>query len=116
MTTANSGFVADSGVQKHSAGDHFPITTYSVGGYPRRENDAYWVICHPAGTKRWCYTSGYRDRVMENFRLADEATTGLDFNVVSERTAFEIALLAVERDSDFKGNKLNEFGRGGVLA
>jgi histidinol phosphatase-like PHP family hydrolase len=90
------------------------ITHYSVGGYPRKENDAYWVICHPAGTKRWCWTSGYRDRVIENFRLADEATSGLDFNTVSERTAFEIALLAVERDSEFNGSLLDENGKGGV--
>jgi len=104
MTKANSGFVADSGVQAHSAGSDFPITHYSVGGYPRNENDAYWVVCHPAGTKRWCWTSGYRDKVIENFKLADEATEGLDFNVVSERTAFEIALIAVENRSNFRGD------------
>ncbi len=115
MTKANNGFVADSGIQQHGAGSDFPITHYSVGGYPRNENDAYWVICHPAGTKRWCYTSYYRDKVIESFKLADKATAGLDFNVVSERTAFEIALLAVERDSDFKGNLLDENGKGGPL-
>ncbi len=112
MKDSHNGFAAG-GVQQHSAGSDFPITTYSVGGYPRNENDAYWVICHPAGTKRWCWTSVYRDRVIENFKLADEATAGLNFNVVSERTAFEIALLAIERDSDFKGNLLDENGKGG---
>jgi len=114
MTKANSGFVADSGVQQHSAGSDFPITHHSVGGYPRKENDAYWVICHPAGTKRWCWTSAYRDRVIENFKLADEATAGLDFTVVSERTAFEIALFAIERGSEFKGSLLDENGKGGA--
>ncbi len=92
------------------------ITIHSVGGYPRNENSAYWVITHPAGTKRWCWTSGYRDKVVKNFELADEATAGLNFHTVSERTAFEIALLAIERTSEFKGSKLNEFGNGGVLA
>ena len=104
MTKANSGFVADSGVQAHSAGSDFPITHYSVGGYPRIENDAFWVVCHPAGTKRWCFTPNYRDVIIANFKRADEATEGLDFNVVSERTAFEIALLTVEKGSYFKGN------------
>ena len=104
MTKANSGFVADSGVQAHSAGSDFPITTYSVGGYPRNENDAFWVVCHPAGTKRWCFTAGYRDNVIANFKEADAATNGLDFTAVSERVAFEIALIAVEKDSNFKGN------------
>ena len=79
------------------------ITHYSVGGYPGVNNFAFWVICHPAGTKRWCWTSCFRDDIIANFKKADEATRGLDFNVVSERTAFEIALLAVEKDSDFKG-------------
>ena len=104
MTKANSGFVADSGIQAHSAGSDFPITTYSVGGYPSWANDAFWVVCHPAGTKRWCMTVGYRDEVIANFKEADAATDGLDFSKVSERTAFEIALLVVEKDSDFKGN------------
>ena len=104
MTKANSGFVADSGVQAHSAGSDFPITHYSVGGYPRNENDAFWVVCHPAGTKRWCFTAKYRDEIIANFKKADEATKGLDFNVVSERTAFEIALLAAEKNNYFKGS------------
>ena len=104
MTKANSGFVADSGVQAHSAGSDFPITTYSVGGYPRWGNDAFWVVSHPAGTKRWCFTCDYRDRVIANFKKADAATNGLDFRKVSERVAFELALLAVEKDSDFKGS------------
>tara|TARA_R100001198_G_C5112923_1_gene139516 strand:- start:185 stop:526 length:342 start_codon:yes stop_codon:yes gene_type:complete len=111
MTKANSGFVADSGVQKHSAGDDYPITHYCVGDYPRIENDGYWVIQHPAGTKRWCFTAGYRDEVIANFKEADKATEGLDFNVVSERTAFELALLAVEKGSDFPGHKLGHDGK-----
>ncbi len=89
------------------------ITIHSVGGYPRKENRAYWVITHSAGTKRWCWTSDYRDKVVKNFELADEATTGIDFNTISERTAFEIALLAIERDSEFKGSQLDENGKGG---
>ena len=51
MTKAHEGFAAG-GVQKHSAGDDFPITNYSVGGYPRPGNGCYWVVSHPAGTKR----------------------------------------------------------------
>jgi hypothetical protein len=113
MTKANSGFVADSGIQAHSAGSDFPITTYSVGGYPRYENDAFWVVCHPAGTKRWCFTVGYRDEVIADFKDADAVINGLDFHTVSERVAFEIALLAVEKDSDFKGNLFEDNKRVG---
>jgi len=80
------------------------ITHYSVGGYPRIYNNAFWVVCHPAGTKRWCWTSAYRDEIIANFEQADEATVGLDFHTVSERVAFEIALFAIEKDSYFEGN------------
>jgi len=80
------------------------ITHYSVGGYPRLCNDAFWVVCHSAGTKRWCFTADYRDGIIANFEEADEATVGLDVHTVSERVAFEIALLAIEKNSDFKGD------------
>ena len=113
MTKAHDGFVADSGVQAHSAGSDFPITAYSVGGYPEAENDAFWVICHPSGTKRWCFTAGYRDEVIANFFEADAATSGLDFNVVPERIAFELALLAAEKGSHFKGNLFEDNKRVG---
>ena len=89
---------------KSDTDSDFPITSYSVGGYPRNDNDAFWVVCHPSGTKRWCFTTGYRDSVIANFKEADAATSGLEFNTVSERVAFEIALIAVEKDSNFKGN------------
>ena len=79
------------------------ITHYSVGGYPRNENGAFWVVCHPAGTKRWCFTADFRDNIIANFEKADEATVGLDFHTVSERVAFEIALLAIEKNSEFRG-------------
>ena len=111
MTKANSGFVADSGVQAHSAGSDFPITHYSVGGYPRNENDAFWVVCHPAGTKRWCFTADYRDKIIASFKKADEAIRGLDLNIVSERTAFELALLSILEDTPFKGNLMFENGK-----
>ena len=88
MTKANRGFVADSGVQKHSAGDDYPITHHCVGGYPSGDNQAYWVVQHPAGTKRWCFTSEYRDGIIANFKDADAAIEGFDLNLVSERISF----------------------------
>ena len=97
----------------HSTGNDFPITHHCVGGYPTVDNQAYWVVQHPAGTKRWCLTAGYRDELIANFKKADEEIQWIDFNVVSERTAFEIALLSVEKGSDFKGNKLDAYGKGG---
>ncbi len=111
---ANSGFVADSGVQKHSAGDHFPITCHHVGDWPRRENNGYFVVSHPSGVKRWCYTSGYRDNLIQHFVDADEAINDLDLNVVSERVAVELYLHGLERRGDeFCGHKLDENGKGG---
>ena len=94
--------------------ENFPITHHSVGGYPERDNGAYWVVCHPAGAKRWCYTSAYRDKIIDNFKEADKATAWIDFTIISERTAFELALLSVEKGSDFKGNKLSDDGKGGL--
>ena len=113
MTKAQDGFSADSGVQRHSSGDIFPITVHSVGGTPRIDNDYYWVVSHPAGTKRWCYTEYYRQRVELNFVEANEVIKGLDTNHVSERVAFELALLSIENGSEFKGYKLDKNGRGG---
>ena len=113
MTKANNGFVADSGVQQHSAGDIFPITVHSVGGTPAWGNDYYWVVSHPAGSKRWCYTEQYRQQVELNFLEANEVIKSLDTKVISERTAFELALLSIENGSEFKGYKLDENGKGG---
>ena len=97
MTKANSGFVADSGVQKHSAGDDFPITHYCVGGYPKLGNGAYWVVAHPAGTKRWTWSAKERDRIIAAFKDADDWAGELDHRYATERTAFEIALLGIEK-------------------
>lgn len=87
------------------------ITHYCVGGYPASDNRAYWVVQHPAGTKRWCFTAFYRDKIIANFEKADSAIEGLDFSVVSERTAFEIALMAVVKSSGFPGQKLGHDGK-----
>lgn len=38
MSKAHSGFVNGSGVQAHSAGDHYPATIVVVGGIPRDDN------------------------------------------------------------------------------
>ena len=98
MKTLHSGFVADSGVQQHSAGDDFPITHYCVGNYPRVGNGAYWVVAHPSGAKRWTWTAKERDRIVEAFKEASEwAEVMADFSTVSERTAFEVSLLGVEK-------------------
>ena len=97
MAKANSGFVANSGIQKHSAGDDFPITHYCVGSYPRPGNGAYWVVSHPSGAKRWTWSAGERDRIIAAFREADGWVGQLEPRYASERTAFEIALLGIEK-------------------
>ena len=107
MKDSHSGFVGNSGLQKHSAGDDFPITSYSVGGYPRPGNDCYWVVSHPAGTKRRTWSAGSRDRIIEAFKEADAWIDGTPFSTISERTAFEIALLGIEkRDNRQYGSEL----------
>ena len=113
MTKAHEGFAAG-GVQKHSAGDDFPITNYSVGGYPRPGNGCYWVVSHPAGTKRWTWSASSRDRIIEAFKEADALTDGINFSTVRERTAFEISLLGIEsRDKKEYGWDLDKNGKGG---
>ena len=73
------------------------ITHYCVGGYPRIGNGAYWVVAHPAGTKRWTWSAKERDRIIAAFNDADDWTEGMDFDTVSERTAFEISLMGIEK-------------------
>ncbi len=115
MTKANSGFVADSGVQKHSAGDDFPITHHCVGGYPRPGNECYWVVSHPAGTKRWTWSAKERDRIIAAFKEAHAWAVDFPSKYASERTAFENALLGVERKDKKKyGWRLDSNGKGGV--
>lgn len=90
------------------------ITHYSVGGYPRDDNFAYWVVCHPAGVKRWCWSAMARDEVIAVLEECGSMANELDFNIVSERTAVELALLARERKGDrFCGFPLDEQGKGG---
>ena len=114
MTKAHSGFAAG-GVQSHSAGDDFPITSHCVGGYPRPGNGAYWVVSHPSGAKRWTWGAKERDRIIEAFKESDEWIVGMDFSTISERTAFEISLLGVEqRDKKKYGWELDANGKGGA--
>ncbi len=102
MTKAHKGFAAG-GVQAHSADDDFPITHHCVGGYPRGDGKAYWVVSHPCGTKRRAWQVEKRDEAIAAFKEADEAIKGLDCNVVSERIAFELALNALERKGHYIG-------------
>ena len=110
MAKAQSGFVGDSGVQAHSAGDDFPITHYCVGGIPKGDGRCYWVIQHPCGTKRRSWTREKRDEAIASFRFADFAIRGLDCRVVSERTAFELALDSLQRKGRWIGFSLSSKG------
>ena len=91
---AHSGF--HGGVQAHSQGEHYPITEYTCGGWPPNNEEAYFVVQHPCGTKRRCWTLERRNLLMDTFLEAHKATQGLDANVVDERVAFELALHALE--------------------
>jgi len=92
------------------SGDDFPITHFCVGGIPKGGGKNYWVVQHPCGTKRRSWTAEKRDEAITTFKEADEAIKGLDFNVVSERTAFELALDSLARKGKWVGFSLD--GRG----
>ncbi len=98
MTKAHDGFNGLSGIQKHSAGNHFPATSYQVGS----GDTCYHVIQHPCGTKRVTNIGEWVEEVLASFKAADDiiSNSGLDFNVVSERTAFELALLGLSKSKD----------------
>ena len=93
MKKAHSGF-ATGGVQNHSAGEDFPITHYCVGGFPTDDNDAYWVVQAPCGFKRKTHTSWVRDELIETFRECQKWVDEADTNIISEKTAFQLAFLA----------------------
>lgn len=127
MTKAQSGFVADSGIQQHSAGVDFPITTHVVGGIPRPDNNNYHVVQHPCGVKRVCYTSITRDLLIESFKEADLILARANkelalsghptLNVyASEATNFELALESVRLDGRFTGDADEAGSRALLLA
>ncbi len=113
MTKALTGFVADSGVQQHSAGKHFPITEYTVGGWPPNEvsGKAFFVAVAPCGTRKRSWTLERHKACMETFVEAYEATKGLDTNVVDERIAFELALLSLQNRGRWAGFSFKRYSK-----
>ena len=120
MTKAQSGFVADSGIQQHSAGADFPITTHVVGGVPRDGNYNYHVVQHPCGVKRFCYFDGSLDLLIQSFKEADLILASASKELVklglpalntyaSEATNFELALQSVRQNGGYTG-EANESG------
>ena len=51
MAKAHKGFVDNSGVQSHSAGDHFPYSVVCVGGFPAEGNSAHAEVWGPEGRR-----------------------------------------------------------------
>ena len=51
MSKAHKGFVSDSGVQSHSAGDHFPYSIVCIGGFPAADNNAHCEVWGPDGRR-----------------------------------------------------------------
>ena len=94
MTKANTGFVGDSGVQSHSAGDYFPITNYQVGGWPSKDNSHYHVVCAPCGVKRATFCA--LNTVQESFALAQSIVAESEIDSISEAIQFELALYSLE--------------------
>ena len=111
MTKAQSGFVADSGVQQHSAGEYFPITEYTVGGWPPNEEQgkAYFVAVAPCGIRRRSWNITIHKLVMESFVEAQEHISDLDTTVVDEKVAFWLALDALEKQGRWVGFAFGEY-------
>jgi hypothetical protein len=97
MRKVHSGFVQNSGVQNHSAGEDYPITHYCVGGFPRDGNDAYWVVQAPCGFKRKAYTAWVRDNLVQTFKECQKWVDEADTSIISEKTAFQLAFLAEKK-------------------
>lgn len=51
MSKAHKGFVDNSGVQSHSAGDLFPYSIVCIGGFPAADNNAYCEVWGPEGRR-----------------------------------------------------------------
>lgn len=111
MTKAQNGFVADSGVQQHSAGEHFPITEYHVGGWPPNEEvgKAFFVAVAPCGIRRRTWHLELHKQAMESFKVAQEYVNGLDTSVVDEKVAFWLALDALEKRGHWTGFPFGEY-------
>ena len=105
MKNAHSGFVAASGIQNHSAGESFPITEYTCGGWPPNDKTgrSYFVALAPCGTRRRSWTLEKHKECLDTFKEAYEATEGLDTSVVIERIAFELALVSLQKKGHWAG-------------
>ena len=113
MTKAQNGFVADSGVQQHSAGEYFPITEYTVGGWPPNEpeGDAFFVAVAPCGIRRRSWCLELQRQAMETFKLAQEFVNELDTNIVDEKVAFCLALDSLNRQGHWTGFTFGEYDK-----
>lgn len=85
MKTVHSGFVGQSGVQEHSAGDHFPITESTVGGWPPNDSSAFWRIQAPCGVYTDVWTKCFRREVLDAFKLAHETSHRYEGDTEAER-------------------------------
>ena len=92
-------------MDKNSA---FPVTHYCVGGVPRGDGKSFWVVQHPCGTRRRSWSIKKRDECIAAFREADSAIRGLVCSVVSEQTAFELALDSLSRSGKWVGFSMSE--------
>lgn len=111
MTKAQNGFVADSGVQQHSAGEHFPITEYHVGGWPPNEEvgKAFFVAVAPCGIRRRSWNLEMHKMAMETFGLAQRYVSQLDASVVDEKVGFWLALDALEKKGHWTGFPFGDY-------
>ena len=87
MRNTHTGFVGQSGVQAHSAGDYFPITEVCVGGWPPSDSNAFWRIQAPCGIYADACTQGSRDAVLQIFKFAHETSNRYEGINEAERFA-----------------------------
>ncbi len=111
MKDTHVGFVGDSGLQQHSAGDYFPITEYHVGGWPPNEKTAkaFFVAVAPCGIRRRSWHLSSHKQAMESFKLAQGFVNKLDTSVVDEKVAFWLALDSLEKKGHWTGFAFGDY-------
>ena len=72
-----------------------------------KTNNSHTVVQSPNGAKRVTYANEDTNGLLDTFKLADDivSQSGLNFQVVSEQTAFELCLLSLESTGHFIGDK-----------
>ena len=76
QTRAHSGHINGTGVQRHSAGDNFPVIVTIVGDYPRPESNGFYRVSNQ-GVSRDCSDRAGRDYYVDLHKNAERITDAI---------------------------------------